>query len=352
MTISLERLDFLHRENELRQEDVRRLRSSVERKIALLKSQFSQTKRRHAHFKSTFLEDRFSMAPKKFFDSLSAIRKNQHGEQALQKNLEVITKHSHRLERQLAYYEKKQELVAKKQAEQRAVERAIKEECESEQTQNLAFLVRHATQEANRLRCQHEPASDVSSVAHEHLSAEEDEAVTLGKKVSVELNEREEEIAQAILTSECISPDEVLLAEDVSSQLFSGCDERNTSPGSSFPFQESMNQRQHDHCPLSQDNDRVPDSDMTRRLSSDGSPQKAQHWEDRDGHHHLIFQVSLSRHERVRVAVERQRENHLSLILIADRGQRISLEQVRINLYNRLQSSGFVLDQLRIIREG
>lgn len=352
MTISFERLDFLNRGNQLRQEDVRRLRNSVERKIALLKSQFSQTKRRHEHLKSTFLEDRFSMAPKKFFDSLSAIRKNQHGEQALQKNLEVITKHSHRLERQLAYYEKKQELVAKKQAEHRAVERAIKEECESEQVQSLAFLLRRAIQVPNGLGCHQAELGDECVVALESLSVPEGDDVTVDKKVSAEQAEKEEDVARTLYESDVVSQEEVQRMGDSDSNTPLIRNEGTGDACMSLLFQDSMHQRQHEQYYPQHNDEHMPDRSSEQQLSNDESLQKAQHWEDRDGHHHLIFQVPLSRNESVQIAVERQRENHLSLVLIADRGQRVSLEQVRIKLYSRLEGAGFVLDGLRIIREG
>lgn len=352
MTISFDRLDFLQRENQLRQEDVRRLRSSVQRKIALLKSQFSQTQKRHEHFKSTFLEDRFSMAPKKFFDSLSAIRQHQHGEQRLQKSLDVITKHSHRLERQLAYYEKKQELVAKKQAEHRAVERAIKEECESEQIQSLAFLLRRAIQAPYGLDCPQEEIGDSCTVVPERSSTEESDDVTLDKKVSAERAEREEDVVGTLSESEVVSQDEVQYVVDTESNTSHIRDEGTGDALASLWFQGSLHQKQHEQYHPEQNPEYMSDRSGEQQSLNDGSLQKAQHWKDRDGHHHLVFQVPLSRNESVRIAVERQRENHLSLVLIADRRQRVSLEQVRVQLYNRLEGAGFLLDGLRIIREG
>ncbi|MGA1190878.1 MAG: hypothetical protein ACO3XO_01210 [Bdellovibrionota bacterium] len=352
MTISMDRLDFLHRENQLRQEDIRRLRSSLERKIALLKRQFSQTKRRHENLKSTFLADRFSMAPKEFFEFFSAIRKNQHGEQASQNNLAVMTKHSHRLERQLAYYEKKQELVAKKQAEHRAVERAIREECESEQIQSIAFLLRRAIQAPNRLGCHPEEPEVGCVVALERSSAEEADEVTFCEKGSAEQNQRAEDATPSLSQSESVLQDETRRAHDTGSNSFSFYHEGSESNRISSLFQESMHQQRHDPCNPQQNDAFATNRNGKQRISSNESLQKAQHWEDRDGHHHLIFQVPLSRNESVRIAVERQRENHLSLVLIAVRGQRVSLEQVRNKLYSRLEGAGFVVDGLRIIREG
>jgi hypothetical protein len=189
-------------------------------------------------------------------------------------------------------------------------------------------------------------------VALESLSVEEGDDVTVDKKVSAEQGEREEDVTRTLSESEVVSQKEVQYVGDMDSSTSLIRDEGTGDARLSLLFQDSMHQRQHEQYHPEQNDEHMPYRSSEQQLSNDESLQKAQHWEDRDGHHHLIFQVPLSRNESVRIAVERQRENHLSLVLIADRRQRVSLEQVRVKLYSRLEGAGFVLDGLRIIREG
>jgi len=352
MTLSFDRLNFLQREGEMRQDDLRRLRNTIERKIARMSKDISKTHETHRLLKADFLENRFAITPRKFVDFVSTIRASRQHQRELKKSIDGMTRQSNLLARQLAFYEKKLEIVAKKKNDHQLLQKGIAEEAELENMQMLA-VCRQRKQETFRVMpvpsrvieqpspyaasepvLMSTPLSNISLGEVSTLPVVEKEAIREGADVELEIQEE----TQAMMGE---TGKESLVDFGSRSGFFSSPIDCQFQDSKDYPSHSGQDSERTDNAVLQDD----------RSTDEPRAPfEEAKHWQDEHGNHHLVFHFALSAKEHVQVAIERRRQNHLSLILIADREENIPLERLRVKIGARLATSGFKLESLRVVQ--
>ncbi|MCI5066668.1 hypothetical protein MRY87_13185 [bacterium] len=374
MSLSLSQLYTLQREQDLRRDDVRDLQRRVARRVHEKRAAVTAGERQATAKQAALLGARHTLSPQVFSSLLSELRLQQRAQRQEKRELQGMTAHATKLERQLQFLnhrselltEKQQKLIQEKQlcSRERGDEALLEQIVTARQrppggrggVSGEGPMERVRPVAAPEHSRSSEPVLEVFSLerASEEGGAER-AASTASESISVGADERE--LSEEWGSREGLSPhrgefesrDGIREPALAGGALPIGEDQGgvpwNFEGGAGGSSTDSELEGEHG-APLSSEfyheERKEEERDEVR------APGEAEHWCDGE-HHTLSFPLALGSGEQVTVRIERRVENRLSLAVERDVAKLHTHPLLRSKLAARLQQSGFLLDEIRIL---